>query len=421
MNIKRPLIIVFLGLALLIVVLVKMTGYDFLTFSQNNSPNRKGLKNLVVKNERFSKKGLNFYTDKRTPYLLLLSRYDNDLEQNIVEVIDLVDGKKLHRWSFPDLSVFHFNSQNKFHTHPNELDLESSKIIHPFLNQDGSLVFNFYENSPLFSVDSCGKLLWKNLSFAFHHSLEKDSQGNYWSAGFLDKTHPIYGQGFIDDRIIKVSSAGRTLFSKSVLEILIENNLQNKVYTYDKFVNDPIHLNDIQPVLKDGKYWREGDLFLSLSHLNLILLYRPSTNKLIWWKQEQMMHQHDIDIIGTDRISVFNNNRITTQTGNTVIGTNEVLVFDFTKDSFTSPYKALFQKENLKTINQGLSSIGEKGELFVEETRAGRLIFFNAEGKKEWEFINKDSKGRTFVLNWSRIIPYSMKESLIANFSMCRN
>jgi hypothetical protein len=420
MNLRKPLIIFLLGLALLIVILIKVTDYDIFANNQLNSDARKGLKNLVVKSERFTKKGFNFYLDKRSPSLLLLSRYDNDLEQNVVELIDLFEDEKLHGWAFPDLDVFRFDSSNKFHTHPSRLDLESSKIIHPFLNKDGSLVFNFYVRSPLFSVDSCGNLLWKNSDFAFHHSLETDSEGNYWSAGVLDKTHPIYGQGFIDDMVVKVSPRGKTLFSKSVLEILIENNLHNKIYTYDQFVKDPIHLNDIEPVLKDGLYWKKGDLFLSLSHLNLILLYRPSINKLVWWKQEYMMHQHDIDIVGPSKISIFNNNRITTKTGDSVVGTNEILIFDFNEDRFSSPYKNLFQRENIKTVNQGLSHIGVNGELLVEETRAGRLIFFTPEGNKEWEFINKDSKGRTFVLNWSRLVPYPMKESLMSRFLKCR-
>jgi hypothetical protein len=419
MNVNKPLIIVFIGLVFIITILVKVTGYDFLAASEVANTHTKGLKNLVAKKDSLAKRGFNFYNKKRTPLLLLLSRYDNDSKKNIVELIDLVDGKKLHSWIFPDLSIFSFDKQNQHQTRPSQINLESSKVIHPLLNKDGSLVFHFYERSPLFSVNACGELTWKNLSAAFHHSLEKDSQGNYWSAGNRDSIHSIYGKGFLDDMIVKVSPNGRTLFTKSVLEILIENNLHNKVYTYDRFVKDPIHLNDIQPALEDGKYWKQGDLFLSLSHLNLILLYRPNTNRLIWWKQEYMMHQHDIDIIGSDKISIFNNNRITTQTGDSIVGTNEILVFDFTKNSFSSPFKELFLKEQIRTVNQGLSHIGESGQLFVEETRSGRLLFFGPKGKKEWEFINKDSKGNTFVLNWSRIIPYSMKASLLNSFSKC--
>ena len=31
--------------------------------------------------------------------------------------------------------------------------------------------------------------------------------------------------------------------------------------------------------------------------------------------------------------------------------------------------------------------------MLVEEQNHGRLIFFNTQGEKEWEFVNKDNKG----------------------------
>ena len=42
--------------------------------------------------------------------------------------------------------------------------------------------------------------------------------------------------------------------------------------------------------------------------------------------------------------------------------------------------------------------------MLVEEQEHGRLIFFNNEGQKEWEYINKDNKGNIYLISWSRII-----------------
>ena len=72
--------------------------------------------------------------------------------------------------------------------------------------------------------------------------------------------------------------------------------------------DDPIHLNDIEPVRKDGPYWRKGDLFLSLRSPSTVMLYRPSTNKVIWRKDGPWSKQHDVDILDDHRISIFNNN-----------------------------------------------------------------------------------------------------------------
>ena len=40
----------------------------------------------------------------------------------------------------------------------------------------------------------------------------------------------------------------------------------------------------------------------------------------------------------------------------------------------------------------------------VEEQNHGRIILFNNQGEKEWEFVNKDKNGDIGVVSWSIII-----------------
>ena len=40
----------------------------------------------------------------------------------------------------------------------------------------------------------------------------------------------------------------------------------------------------------------------------------------------------------------------------------------------------------------------------VEEQNHGRIILFNNQGMKEWEFVNKDKDGNIGQVSWSRII-----------------
>ncbi len=51
-----------------------------------------------------------------------------------------------------------------------------------------------------------------------------------------------------------------------------------------------------------------------------------------------------------------------------------------------------------------MSEILKDGSMLVEEQNHGRLIFFNNNGEKEWEYVNKDSKGNIYFISWSRII-----------------
>ena len=69
-----------------------------------------------------------------------------------------------------------------------------------------------------------------------------------------------------------------------------------------------MHLNDIQPVLYDGNYMKKGDLLLSVRNISLIILYRPSNNKILKIIEGEFLNQHDVDIINDSTISIYNNN-----------------------------------------------------------------------------------------------------------------
>ena len=116
--------------------------------------------------------------------------------------------------------------------------------------------------------------------------------------------------GYADDGIVKLSPDGEILFEKSVSQIFIDNGLEYLLFSVGdrNFTLDPIHLNDIQPVNFDSKYWKKGDVFISIRHQSMVFLYRPSTNKIIWKGTGPFFHQHDVDILNDHQISVFNNN-----------------------------------------------------------------------------------------------------------------
>ena len=61
-----------------------------------------------------------------------------------------------------------------------------------------------------------------------------------------------------------VTPDGKLLMNRSVSQILIDNGLEHLVFWGTGYYNDPIHLNDVEPVRNNGPYWRKGDLFLSL-------------------------------------------------------------------------------------------------------------------------------------------------------------
>ena len=274
------------------------------------------------------------------------------------------------------------------------------QIINPLLLEDGGLVFHMGD-SYLFKVGPCSKVKW-SASGKFHHSIERDEEGNYWSPTVME---PSSYEGVLnhrDDGIAKISPTGKVLFKKSVAKILEENGYRGLLAA--GFNEDPIHLNDIEPALTDTKFWKKGDLLLSLRHLSTIVQYRPSTDKIIWLKTGPWMNQHDPDFVNESGITVFGNNMVDNpgilEFGSARIlvdghnehsrvmigGHNEIYRYDFSDDSLSIPYSLVLKAMDVRTPLSGTAEVLPDGDVYVDETDFGRLLRLSPTGAK-WEFV----------------------------------
>jgi len=334
---------------------------------------------------------------------VLLSRYDGDALLGVVDFVDLDTGAVAHTW-LPDIEAINAQSKMREKTAHLERDFNKRRYVYnaPLALEDGSLVFNGMD-SPLVKVDICGNGVWTVDGF-FHHSLERDSDGNFWNPERLRKPQiPHVNDDFIDDAITKISPDGEILLQKSVSQILIENGLRHLVYSHDEYVRDPIHLNDIQPVPDDGPYWKKGDLFLSIRTPSLIVLYRPSTNAILWKRQGPWLLQHDVDILSDHEIGVFNNNAVMSPFGAKTINSNSVIVYDFGADETRELLPEALEQNEIRTRTNGLFNVARDGSLMIEEHNFGRLIEFDPDGAVRWTYVNRAPKdGRVFHLGWSR-------------------
>lgn len=342
-----------------------------------------------------------FIHNKRNA-LLVLPRYDTYLERSVVEIIDLNNFEIIHTYKH-DIDAMNKKVKNtkKFPNISKDDSLIRFEYWHPLILEDGSLVSDS-NDSPLFRIDLCSNLLWINDKETFHHSKMIDHENNIWVPGKKDPYSKYVKQyhhtnKFNDDSIIKVNYDGEILINKSVIEILAENKIVDKNIMY--YGLDPIHLNDIEPALTDGKYWKKGDLFLSIRNQSSIIHYRPSTNKVINYIKGPFSQQHDVDIISQKEISIFNNNNFIIDNEH-----SEVVIYNFETKIFSKLFNKQLKNEDFKTRLQGLSHILQDGSLMIEEQRHGRIILFNNKGQKEWEFINKSQNGDIGQINWSRVI-----------------
>ena len=338
---------------------------------------------------------------------LLLSRYDGDLQEGVVELVDLTNFEVLHTWN-PDIDAFNdlIEQVDEFEYLTRDHNNSRDKITHPKLLQDGGLLFQ--NATPLRKIDECSNLVFQNTHDQFHHSIETDLDGNIWvSSHIYPQTLPKkMGENYLDDAIVKLSAEGNILFEKSVSQIFIENGLEYLLFSVGdmSFDKDPIHLNDIQPVNIDGEYWKKGDVFLSLRHQSMIVLYRPFSNEIIWKGTGLSFHQHDVDILDNHRISIFNNNSKEFVEGDVVDGNNEVIVYDFKTNEYSSYLKDSLVKKDVRTITGGRGQILTNGDLFIEETNYGRTLYFNADGSLRWTHVNRADNGNVHLGGWSRIL-----------------
>ena len=369
-----------------------------------------------IQKDRFTR-----YISKKRDGILVLPRYDHSLKRSIVDIIDLNNFKVIHTYSHNISEMIELVSNDIEYK---RIKIDASPIRfeykHPLILNDGSLISDS-DYTPLFKIDFCSNLVWINQEEIFHHSKELDYQNNLWVPGQLypfskhiSKFKSLYGS-FIDDAIIKLNLDGKIIFKKSVSEILLENK---KIGENLLLYRDPIHLNDIEPVLSDSKYWKMGDVFLSLRNQSVILHYRPSTNELINFIKGPFFQQHDVDIISSKEISIFNNNN------NLMKNNSEVLIYNFENQKFTKKFNNQLKESNFYTHSQGLSQFLNDGSLLVEEQNHGRIILFNSFGQKEWEFVNKDKNGDIGLMSWSRVIEdeiFIKKYKSLINDKKCKN
>ena len=368
--------------------------------------------NLIVEDRFPSLDGFDGTYNSEESYLLL-SRYDGDLKEGIVELIDLTNFEVLHTWN-PDIDAFNDLVKHDYEFKYLKRDNNNSRqiLLHPKMTADGGLFFGQY--LPLIKIDHCSNLVFQNNHNRFHHSIETDIEGNIWFPSVMyPQSLPIekVGRdiiedlGYQDDALVKLSPDGEILFEKSVSQIFIDNGLEYLLFAYgNDFEEDPIHLNDIQPVDYDGEYWKKGDVFLSLRSQSMVILYRPSTNQIIWKGTGPFFDQHDVNILDDHRISVFNNNVKLFKSSREVDGSNEVIIYNFKTEEYSKYLAESLLNNDVKTPVSGRGKILLNGDLFVEETSQGRALYFNADGSLRWTHVNRSDNGNVYRLGWSRIL-----------------
>jgi len=343
-------------------------------------------------------KAENKYVDSN---YILLSTFDKARNQSVAKLIRLADQKVIYQWT-PDYDqIIKVNGGQNDWPGKFKRDL---RLYHPLLLADGSLVFNM-QLSPLIKIDKNSKLVW-TVSGIFHHCVEADADGNIWVPSLIIpsqfRSDILYD--YDDNAITEVSPGGKVIFRKSVAQILVDNGYTALLLGVGLYEKDLTHLNTIRPALTSGKYWRQGDLLVSLRNRSTVLLYRPSTNKILWLKIGPWLTQHDARFVDSTRISIFGNDMVRVFGDERLInGHNEEYIYDFKTDKVETPFTQFLIKAGVSTDDEGVAEVQKNGDLLVEETNKNRVL----KGTRTnilWQFVDRINNHSLAALSCSEFI-----------------
>ena len=375
---------------------------------------------------------------------LLLNRYDGDIEKSVVELIDLRSFLVLHRWvpEFPtgdseaELALQSFETIRALYS-----DDLAQQPTHSSLLTEGSLIFG--RDGSISKINACSHPQWRTSladSVPTNASLEQDGSGNIWITTTEKRTPTQLGDVgpgervsatslYHDSYIVQLSPSGEEVFSKSITDILVENELSHFIFAFNKLpAPDPFHLADIQPALTDGTHWKRDDVLISLKYLSMVLLYRPSTDQLLWHSIGRTYFQSDVAFTGDSNILIFDNNTPAYLAANAmhhaqkdqrfkmVNGHSKILFYDFTTDQYSHYLDDALGTHEVKTAVRGRSQILPNGDLFVEETEHGRLLYFNADASLLWSHVNRARDNKVYTMGSSRILHRDHDLAMVRDF-----
>lgn len=333
-----------------------------------------------------------------------------DWKRNIA-IINLRTGEEVKTWTIDRLANPH------------------NRIVHPVMLQDSSVIYALQDVTGLIKIDANGERLWKQDKIGHHHAINMGVDGTIWANTYWKdgRDYLYYGGSFnvggrelpfVDNAITQLdANTGEILFHKSVAEILRDNEL-GYLLVKSNTPGDPLHINDVEPVLYDGPHFKKGDVFISGRSGSWILHYRPSTNEVIEVITGPFESQHDIDIESDSTITLFNNNsqtlrgdrpdkwRLKEDRVQYPEMLSELVRYELgSHDKFEKIIPEVFEQERIFSFTEGLHELLPDGSYFVEEQNSSVLWVLKEDKVLYRDVLPSHHDGFHHLSNWARVLP----------------
>jgi hypothetical protein len=276
------------------------------------------------------------------------------------------------------------------------------------LDEAGNLIAVFHSPSlfpygvGIAKFNWSGELIWKKANFS-HHWFSFAPDGKIYTPAHVLRdgplpigntrftiecdSGPIYGE-----KILVLDQNGATLDEIPLMDLLVENGFSAlMVEQGNRELCDPFHLNYVEYVSANiankvpGLH--EGDLVISVKHLNFVAVLDPRSRKIKWSSIGKTILQHSPRLLHDGGILVFDN-----MGGNKDTGGSRVVRLNYGSDEVKTVYPpaSAALNTNFWTKDAGhidphadgaraLVSVKEQGRVLEIDLRDGRVL---------WELVN---------------------------------
>ena len=301
------------------------------------------------------------------------------------------------------------------------------RIMHPLLLSNDRMAYATNGYDGIFCMNAAGEQLWHQKEIGHHHSMNAGIGETMWVCAYdlSEASHPsngvTYEMGgvkyhFLDNYIAQLDTeTGAILFKRSMAELLLDHGLEHLIIK-SVVVDDPIHLNDVEPVLESSEYMLAGDVFLSFRTSSVIMHYRPSNDSIVRVIEGPFTSQHDVDIVDGQTIAFFNNNAPTKRFKEDGGRSKEpnllkypaysshIKYYDLASQTFSAPNQEAYSQHGVYSFTEGLFEFLPNGDVLIEEQNPSLLWVFRQDSLLFKGILPSHHEGYHHLLNWTRVV-----------------
>lgn len=189
----------------------------------------------------------------------------------------------------------------------------------------------------------------------------------------------------------------------SVKDILERHGYFGLLYGVGEYEVDRIHLNDVQPMLETDDYVQAGDVALSIRNLSTVMLYRPSTDEIIWLQIGPWLNQHDVDYEGDGVFTIFGNDMVRREFKKRTPFRGYSTIWKYDQKTGEASEYLPMDNSDIYTATEGRHRVLKNGDAFVEETDQHLLHRVSPDGLR-WSYANGIDDNVIGAMHWSRYL-----------------